>query len=187
MKPTLSFIIPTLGREQGLQRCIDSIKNLNYPQSLVDIRVIDGEGTVPEKVARGVKETNGEYIIYGANDCEFTPESINEALKVNKALVAFNTGITKPGSGGTCEHFMIRRDFIPKIGGEIFCTRMRHCGVDNLLQAKAEKLGEFEQCLTAVVHHYHFSRGGEYDSIYDKGWSHVEEDRILLDKKLKEI
>ena len=186
-QPTISFLIPTLGREDGLKRCIDSIDCINYPRELMEVCVLYGEEqTVPEKVAEGVSKTTGEYIIFAANDTEFTPESINEALKIDKALVAFNTGNQK-GSGGECEHFIIRRDFLPRIGGEIFDTDFWHCGVDNLLQAKAEKLKEFAVAESAIVNHYHFSKGTPKDEVYEKGWSHVEEDRALLEKKLKEL
>lgn len=186
-QPTISFIIPTLGREDGLKRCIDSIDYINYPRELMEMCVLYGEEkTVPEKVEEGVYRTTGDYLVFASNDIEFTRESINEALKIDKSLVAFNTGNPK-GSGGECEHFIIRRDFLPKIGGQIFDTDFWHCGADNLLQAKAEKLNEFGIAEKAIVHHYHFSKGAPKDEVYQKGWSHVEEDRALLAKKLAEL
>jgi glycosyltransferase involved in cell wall biosynthesis len=185
--PTVTFIVPTLGRPEGLKRCLDSIEKLNYPKELIQTIVIDGEGTVPEKVARGLWQAKGEYIVYGSNDVEFTPDSLYNALQTDKGLVAFNTGELLPDEGNICEHFIIKKDFIKRIGGEIFDTEFHHVGVDNLLWAKALKLGQAARRQDAIVKHYHFSTGTPNDAIYQKGWSKVEEDRALLAKKMKEI
>jgi hypothetical protein len=37
------------------------------------------------------------------------------------------------------------------------------------------------------VKHYHFSKGSPMDKTYEAGWSHIEEDRALLVKKLAEL
>ncbi len=186
MVPTVSFIIPQLGREEGLKKCIDSIKSLNYPQELIEIEVIEGSDTVPQKVKQGVEETSGKYIVYAANDMTFEPDCIINALQCKEGLVSFNEGPLLPDKGNICTHFMIRRDFIPLID-EIFCTRMRHCGVDNLLWAKAKKLGEAVWCEEAKINHNHFSKTGVTDEIYDKGWRHAEEDRRILEEEFKKI
>lgn len=187
--PRVTFIVPTLGRPEGLKRCLDSIKALNYPQELIDIVVLDGEGTVPQKVARGLWQAKGEYIVFASNDVEFTPDSLYNALQHKKGLVAFNTGDVSPDAGNINEHFIIQKSFIDKIGGEIFDTEFHHIGCDNLLYHKANKLGEFERADDAVVYHYHWSKVATQpnDEVYAKGWSHVAEDRALLEKKLKEI
>ena len=184
----VSFIIPTLGREEGLKKCLDSIKNLNYPQEQIEVIVIDGEGTVPQKVARGLSQSKGEWIVYGSNDVEFTPDSLYNALQMNTDLVAFNTGMVGPNEGNICEHFIVNKHFVKRyLNGEIFDTDFWHVGCDNLLWAKAKKVGEASRCDCAIVHHYHFSNGSQNDEVYQKGWSKVEQDRELLAKKLKEI
>jgi glycosyltransferase involved in cell wall biosynthesis len=187
--PKVTFIIPTLGREAGLKLCLESIERLNYPKEQIEVIVIDGEGTVPEKMARGYSQAKGEYIVYASNDIAFEHNSLWEALQdaVDFDLVAFNTGAILPDEGNICEHFMIKKDFVKEIGGEIFDTDFHHVGCDNLLWAKAKKLGEAVRCDDAIVHHYHFSTGAKKDEVYEKGWSKVEEDRALLAKKLKEL
>ena len=190
--PNISFVIPSLGRLEGLERCITSIKNLNYPENLLEIKVLEGEETVPQKVKKGVEETKGEYICYMANDAEMTPDSlilaIKESIDNRKRLVAFDTGVRNE-QGYICEHFLIKRDLIPLLGGEIFCTRMKHVGVDDLLWAKASKLNE-AMISKGKVNHYHFSRLGsgiEMDEIYKKGWESELDDRRILKEELGKI
>ena len=190
-EPKISFIIPTLGRPEGLKRCTDSIKNLNYPRHKLEIIIepdsFENRIGVPKLLKDGIMESTGEWIVFASNDTEFTPDSINEALKVgNGGFVAFNTGELSADGGNRNEHFMIRKDIIAKIG-EVFDTDFYHCGVDNLLAAKMDKLGIFVRADRAIVKHYHFTKGAEMDKTYEVGWSHVEEDRALLVKKLAEL
>lgn len=227
--PKISFVIPTLGRPEGLKRCVDSIKNLNYPQDKIQIIVMGsnlndpentedivrdpspdfnqqypdimvlyapyGKGTVPQKMKSLVHEAHGDWIVYASNDIEFTPDSLIIALKTAndnaKNFMAFNTGDFGPEKGNQCEHFMIHRKLLPKIGGEIFDTEFTHVGVDALLWAQMEKLGQAMRCMRAIVHHYHFSRpgGGEPDEVNKLVWKDeiVQKDRDLLAKKLQAL
>jgi glycosyltransferase involved in cell wall biosynthesis len=141
----MTFVIPTLGREEGLKRCVDSIKNLNYPQDKIEIIIkedsLENRTGVPKLVKQGYEESTGDWIVFASNDTEFTPDSINEALwEGADGYVAFNTGLILPDEGNINEHFMIRRDIVEKIG-EIFDTDFWHVGCDNLLWAKMKKLG----------------------------------------------
>ncbi|MES2006892.1 MAG: capsular polysaccharide synthesis protein [Patescibacteria group bacterium] len=193
--PTVTFIIPTLDRPEGLQKCLDSITGLNYPQELIEYIVLPGKETVPEKVDQAYLVSKSEYIVYAADDTEFTPDSLRNAVLLAQKgydLVAFNTQGEKgilPDEGNICEHFLIKRDFVPKIGGEIFCTRMRHVGVDNLLWAKARRQNKAAWCKEAVVLHKHWSQGGQWDATYAKGWDtkSVEEDRKILAEELAKL
>ncbi|MBT3354815.1 MAG: glycosyltransferase [Candidatus Scalindua sp.] len=189
--PVVSIVIPTLGREEGLDRCLKSIKELNYPEDKIDIIILDGNTTVPKKVAKGLAQSKGEYVCYAANDTEFTPDSLRNAIETSRkeafALVAFNTGEVLPDEGNICEHFIIRKDFIEHIDGEIFDTEFHHVGVDNLLWAKCNKMGQAVRDETAVMNHYHFSKGEKMDDVYEKGWKNVDQDRELLKLKLSNI
>lgn len=182
---TLSIIIPTLGREEGLKRCMRSI---DYPDCETMVIEDTPRMGVPKRLRDGVQLTNGEYICFASNDIEFEPGALAAAIEHSKktgcGLVAFNTGPLLPDEGNICEHFIIRRDLLPVIGGEIFDTEFHHVGVDNLLWAKCRKLGQATRCEEAKVKHFHFSKGGEMDEVYKLGWSKVEEDRALLKKKL---
>jgi glycosyltransferase involved in cell wall biosynthesis len=190
-RPKISFVIPTLGREEGLDRCVKSIKKLNYPQNKIEIIVkrdsFENRTGVPKLLKQGVEESTGGWVVFASNDTEFTPESINEALAVGQlGYVAFNTGEVYPDEGNINEHFMIRKDIIKEIG-EVFDTDFWHTGCDNLLLAKMRKLWIFKRADKAIVNHFHFTKGAEMDKTYQLGWSHVEEDRALLAKKLEEL
>lgn len=191
--PKVSILIPTLNRPEGLQRCLDSIKKLNYPQDRIQVMMDKGEGTVPRKVAQMLEQADGEYICYAADDMEFTPNSlliaVEESKQMGKGMVSFNAGAVYPDKGNICEHFIIRKDFIKEIGGEIFDTEFTHVGVDNLLWAQCDKLGQAYHSEKALINHYHFSKGAEFDATYKKAWESesVQKDRELLKLKLSQL
>ena len=220
--PKVSFIIPTLGRREGLERVMQSIVNLDYPQDKIEIIIVhDGEtptswevdwksdkrikvvaiperGGVPKALKRGLDDATGDWIVYASNDIEFTPLSLMTAYKIafdnNKKFVAFNTGYVGPDEGNICEHFLLRKDIIKQLGGEIFDTDFHHVGVDNLLWAKLKRLGQNFRCDKAVVIHYHWSQnpgreGTEMDETAKIAYNEeeVRQDRELLAKKLLEL
>jgi glycosyltransferase involved in cell wall biosynthesis len=196
--PKISIIIPTLGRPEGLERCLASISGLNYPSNLIETIVLEDEPRigVPKRLKEGLEKSTGEYIVYGSNDCSFAPESIilawREMKNQNALLLAFNTGDILPDEGNICEHFMIRRDYaVAKDGldGEIFDTEFNHLGVDNLLWAKVCKLNRAVRSNNAIINHYHFTKGAEFDSTYSLGWNDesAKKDRELLKTKLKNL
>lgn len=189
--PKISFVIPTLGREEGLKRCLDSIEKLNYPKNKIEVIVkpdsFENRIGVPNLLKQGIAESTGDWVVFASNDTEFTPDSIIEALKAGDGgYAAFNTGELYPDEGNINEHFMIRRDIIEQIG-EVFDTEFYHCGCDNLLWAKMKKLGINQRAEKAIVHHYHFSRTGQMDKVYELAYSMKEHDRELLAKKLAEL
>lgn len=190
--PLITIMLPQLGREESFKRACASVDNLIYPKEKIEFLIEDGEGTVPNKVAKMYAESHGEYLVFASNDIEFTPESLMIALNYSrghdKGLVAFNTGVVLPDKGNQNEHFIIKRSLVEQIGGQIFNLRFRHIGTDNLLQAQCEKLGQFARCDDAIVHHYHFSTGkSAYDDTYKKGWEQAETDRAILKEELAKL
>ena len=186
--PTVSILIPTLGRPEGLKRCLDSIERLDYPKDKIE--VIYEEDTnligVPKMLNKLFRQSTGEYIIYGSNDIEFAPPSIRNAMMYKEYdLVAFNTGNVTEDEGNICEHFMIKRSYVlDELHGQIFDEEFHHVGVDNLLWAMTKKK---IRASLARIYHYHFSRTGKpMDEVYQRGWSKTVQDRELLTKKLKQ-
>lgn len=198
--PKVTFVIPHMGqserRIQGLQKCLDSIDELNYPKELIEkivlVDTLEDRQGVPKRVKEGVEKSTGDVIVYASNDTVFTKNSLIQAVLISFlegwGLVAFNTGEVSPDEGNICEHFLIWKWVIAKIGGEIFDTEFHHVGVDNLLWAKCQKLQVATRCDDAVVIHDHFARtGGPMDDVYTLGWSEKEHDRELLKQKLEQL
>ncbi len=195
--PRISFIIPHIGgeeRHRGLNKCLESIRDIDYKQENVEILVEYGEQTVPKKVKRGYGKSSGEWIVYGANDMTFDKDCLKNALldyeETGKLLIAFDDGEPIYSDKGNINcHFMIKRELISQLeNGEIFSTDFFHCGVDNFLWAQAEKLGQAYRSERAKVTHNHFSNGkATMDSVYEKGWSKVESDREMLRIKLEKL
>lgn len=188
--PKVSILIPHLEnaedtiRQEGLQKCLDSIEKINYPKELIEVIVnSDKEPTVPQKVKTMYEQCAGDVIIYAANDTEFTPDCVITAVLESKdhGLVALNTGELYPQGGNECEHFLIRRDLVEKLkDGEIFHTSFAHTGCDNYLRAQTQKLGEFIRSKNAVMIHNHFTRGAKMDDVYKRAWN---EERVVKDRE----
>src|SRR5271157_3428317 len=208
--PRVAILIPSLGRPEGLARCLRSIDSLYYPKHLVRIVVDEGEGTVPVKVNRMYRSAkdSADIFLYAANDVEFTdPWCLYRAVKTSSyshgaavdtnpfiskeegkgyGLVSLNAGTVYADFGNICEHFLITKDLVEKLG-EIFSEKLHHVGVDNLLWAKASKLGEASRCEEAKITHHHFSKGENMDWVYQQGWSKVNEDRAILKAELEKL
>jgi glycosyltransferase involved in cell wall biosynthesis len=188
--PRIAILIPTLGRAEGLKRCLESIDKLYYPKHRVTVVVDDTEGTVPKKVNRMYREKSVfDAFVYAANDMEFEPYSLYRAAVASKShgLVTFSSGPLYVDGGNICEHFLITRALVHRLGEEIFSEKFHHVGCDNLLWAKAEKLGQAFRCEDAKVIHHHFSKGETMDWVYRLGWSRVEADRAVLKEELEKL
>jgi tetratricopeptide (TPR) repeat protein len=188
--PRVAVLIPTLGRPEGLKRCLESISRLYYPKHLVRVVVdADEDATVPVKVNQMARDNRdwADAFAYVGNDVEFSdPYCLYCAAvaSVNHGLVTFNSGPLYPDNGNACEHFLITKGLVDKLG-EIFCERMYHVGVDNLLFFKASRLGQAKRCEEAKITHYHFSKGEPMDWVYEKGWSQVDLDRKILAEEIE--
>ena len=197
--PVVTVIIPHLSkvdgknlghRDEGLRRCIDSIKAQTYPQDRIEVVVLDGPESVPEKVEIGLRQSKGDFVVFAANDMELAPDALEAAHKdsveFNKALVAFNGGALLPDEGNICEHFMIRKDFVKELeNGQIFSTDFHHVGCDNWLWAQAKRRNEAFRSERAKMTHHHFSKSrNAMDAVYKRGWDKVDQDRQTLRRKL---
>ena len=190
--PSVSIILPTL-RPDGLERTLASIKALDYPKEKGEVVVVRDEPRlgVARRVAEGVAKAKGEWLVYAADDMEFTPDCLKAAYRLahttGNKFIAFKSGPVSPDEGNICEHFMLHRsllDILPK--GEVFDTDFHHVGVDNLLWAIMQKAGEVIRCDEARIIHHHFSRGASMDDVHKIGWNpeRVARDRALLKEKL---
>lgn len=192
--PKISIVIPTLRSSENLNRTLESIKRLNYPQDKLEVITIVDEPRigVPKRLKEGVEKSTGDWVVYAADDMEFEPDCLiaafKQALDNRKYFMAFHDGEVSPDEGNICTHFMIHKKLIEKIG-EVFDTEFHHVGVDNLLWAKMKKMNQAMHCNRAKIIHRHFSKTGEMDDVHKIAWheERVKADRELLAKKLEEL
>lgn len=197
LAPTINIIIPhiyNVGREDGLRKCVKSILDSEYLLQQIQILIIEDNPRlgVPHRLKQGVEQTKGEYIVFGSNDILFYSDTlkiaIQESRDLNKQLISFNTGPLLPDNGNICEHFMIKRTLLSKLENqEIFSLDFNHVGCDNWLWAQAELLNEAYHSTKAQLIHNHFSKGFDYDTTYQLGWSKHNEDRKVLKHKLNNL
>ncbi|MCK9371488.1 glycosyltransferase [Candidatus Dojkabacteria bacterium] len=193
--PKISILVPTLGRPDGLKRCMDSIDKLNYPKELIEVLVVEDDPRigVPRRVKELYDKSTGDYIIFAANDMEFHPDSVILAfidmIHENKGLCAFKSSeYILEDEGNICEHFMITRNLINELGGYIFDVDFDHCGVDNLLWYRCKKIGQAMRSERAVIIHHHFTRENvPMDDVYALVNANRDSDRKLLKRKIAEI
>ncbi len=191
MLPKVSILVPQLGRPEGLKRLQDSIDAQVYPKDKIEVIIDDREEpTVPEKVRDMAAKATGEWLMYAANDLELDifciMQAILDNMKTGNKLIALNDAELLPDEGNICAHFLMHRSLYEELG-EVFSTKMVHCGVDNLLWAKAKKRGTAMRSEKARAVHHHFSRDSKYDHIYARGWSHREEDLKTLEEELAKL
>jgi len=108
MNPIVSFIIPSYNEEGTIQKCLDSLLDLDYPKECLDIVVVDGgsqDNTIPiieqykdvklykylvnKPKARNiaVEKSRGEYLF------NFSGHAVAERNLLSKILPKFNNGV----------------------------------------------------------------------------------------------
>lgn len=188
--PDVVVILPTVkdSRPEGLQNCIDSIKKQTYPQDKIRIVVMDGSGTVPQKVNKAVSASREPLIVYAADDMEFSENDFIHAYRAMRgsiSLSVFDTGV-RNDSGYICEHFMADRDAVLSVvhKGQLFFEGFNHVGCDDFLWLQCDQIGYAVIAPGTKTKHHHWSRGGVRDAVTDIAWNDekVQTDRALLDK-----
>ena len=99
-QPTVSVVIPVYNRADDLRACLESLQNLDYPESLLEIVVVDdGSSDKSAEVAkefganvivqprnrgqsaarnRGVQEASGQIVAFIDSDCAASPSWLKE-------------------------------------------------------------------------------------------------------------
>lgn len=193
--PEILIMIPHIEntREEGLLKCISSIMKQGYPGELFDVAIRAGNETVPEKIDKLVKgDKKYDYYVYAANDMIFQPGSLRtaiiESITLNKGLVSFNEGPVYPDLGNINTHFVIRRDLIDKLQDhQIFHLDFKHYGCDNFLYQQCNNMGQFYHSEAAKITHNHFTKGANFDEVYEKANSTREQDVETLKKKMSTL
>jgi cellulose synthase/poly-beta-1,6-N-acetylglucosamine synthase-like glycosyltransferase len=113
--PKVSVLIPAYNEEKNIKKCLESVKNINYPKNLLEIIVVDDgstdktyeiakkEGVKVYKIKHsgkakalnfGIEKCSGEYILILDADTIIHKDFILEALKrMNKIVVAVSASM----------------------------------------------------------------------------------------------
>jgi glycosyltransferase involved in cell wall biosynthesis len=185
--PKISVLIPHIiaTKEEGLKRCVNSIRNQSYPQEKIEIKILLGEDSVPNKVAKGVSETDGGLIVFASNDIEFDKDDFMKAYLDHKQttseLIVFNTGI-KNEDEYICECFMISRNALSYLSnGQIFDTRFQHYGCNDYLWHQMNMVAESYICIRTKTKYFNIPKTDIHlNGICQKEAEYIEQDRELL-------
>jgi tetratricopeptide (TPR) repeat protein len=117
--PKVSIVVPTC-RPDGFRRLKASIEaDTSYPN--YEIIEKEKEGTAVEKFNEGVQESNGEFIVFIADDCEVRQgwlvqaySAFREKFGLGKGLVIFNDD---HWNGTLCGHFMCSKNIQEELEG----------------------------------------------------------------------
>lgn len=193
--PLVSIVIPTI-RADGYERLIGSInRNTTYPNYEV-IKKGGDKGTAIEKFNEGVEESQGEFIVYLADDCEVEPGWLIQAFvcfKENfrdRGLVILNDGYWL---GRMANHFFCSKNIRKELDGKIWHSGYKHVGCDNELYFRLKKKDLVEFCPDAKIVHHHYctqtrgTKAAQRDKYYRRIEKYQEADRELLYKRQKEL
>ena len=189
--PKVTIIIPTLGREEKLKKCLDLIQaNANYPN--YEVKVMQdsfgekNQGAIA-LLNQGVRESVSPLVMYLSNDCIPEPGFLIQAVLAflqagNCPLVALNDGLW---NGQLATHWLAPIDLkdSPTLNGEFFESGFHHHGVDNLLTARCKAHGLFVYAPLARVNHV----DSNTDEVSRLAWTNVEADRAHLARRLQDL
>jgi cellulose synthase/poly-beta-1,6-N-acetylglucosamine synthase-like glycosyltransferase len=134
MLPTISIIVPAFNEEAVIGECVDSLLNLDYPQQLLEIIVIDDASTdTTSKILSGysriqvlrgghqgpsaarnraLKLAKGEFIAFTDADCIVPPEWLKQLMRgFESNLIAGVGGIQKPRQDASPMELLVDKVF----------------------------------------------------------------------------
>ncbi len=195
--PKVSIIIPTLGREDKLQRLLSEIPCQagyeNY-EIIVERDNFENRQGVPKTLKKGVEKSTGDLVMYLGNDCipqkDFLKLAVQRMYRsfgdAMDGLVGLNDGYWKTG---LATHWLASKKLLPYLDGEFFHTGYHHLACDNELTGRCEKIGKYVWAPEAKIDHDHPIKGGfkekDMDEVYKIAYNqkNMEEDRALLKQR----
>lgn len=157
--PSVSIVIPTLGRDSELKSLVDSIAALaGYPvEVIVQHDSFENRKGVARTLSAGVTRASGDLILFLGNDClpepSFVAQAVIEfcrAFPDRDGLVALNDGLW---DGKLATHWLASRSLLPSLGGEFLSHAYNHVGCDNELTARVRALGKYAYAPLARIRH----------------------------------
>ena len=82
MKPLVSIVVPTTGKEPALSKCLEALRNSLYDN--IEIIIVNEGRERSYQRNFGIKRAKGDYILYLDSDQYVTPELIGECVSLTK-------------------------------------------------------------------------------------------------------
>lgn len=193
LAPTVSIVIPALGREEQTKALIEKLPSLTgweHIEIIVEHDSFENRQGCPKVLKRAVERTRGDYVCFLGNDCMPEPGFLRRALECMFAsfpkadgLVGLNDGIWKRGELAT--HWLASKELLPMLDGEFFHTGYLHVGCDNELTSRCQLAGKYVWCEAAKIVHAHPAKEGwqNADKVHMLAYSTVDQDRALLKER----
>lgn len=128
--PKVSFILLTFNGGDGVRKCLESVKKLDYPKKLIDVVVVDNgskdesvkiarkfgwkvylhpEGDLYSNWVRGLHKVKGEFVFYLEQDIvirnkNFIKEMIKPLLEDNRLVATFTKEYPKSDMNWACRY-----------------------------------------------------------------------------------
>jgi len=200
--PVISIVIPNLGREEELKKCLDAIKeNANYPEDKYEVIVendsFDDRQGAPRTLKRGVARSKGELVMFIGNDCvpqqDFLIQAVWKMIQTydeQDGLIGLNDMYWK---GEFATHWLASKKLLPYLGGEFFHTGYNHNCCDNELTERCKMINKYTWAELAKVYHDHpilgkaFTKGEDEVHKLVQNKDNLKADNALLDKRAKEL
>ena len=192
----VSVILPTTGRKEMALAAVQSIRATTEKTPVEIIAVVDADKESAEALRplvhmvdysedyrgnvaawnRGLELARGDYVVFAADDLEFCPGWLEEALRVmrekfpdGKGMVGFNDGVWDGNQLAT--HYILHRQFILDVlGGRIAWPCYPHSFNDLETNERAKRAGKYAWAEKAVVRHNHWTTGTRVKDETDNRW-----------------
>jgi glycosyltransferase involved in cell wall biosynthesis len=196
-EPLVNIVIPTLGRPDKLNRCLQAIRE-NAEYENYTVRVMPDDPDQPLGVPRLLRQAtllDYAWLMYLGNDCApekgFLREAVYSMLRHfpdGSGLIGLNDGYW---NGEVATHWLAGPGLHGALGGEYFHEGYHHVGCDNELTERCRQMGKYHWEPRAVVHHDHPVLTGQpveqADEVYRRGWKHREADLALLKERSEQL
>lgn len=199
--PKVSICIPTLGRPEKLNRLLQAIKdNAGYDNYEIIVKADQmppNNVGAPTMLARCVKESTGDLVMFLGNDCVPEPNFLQEAVWSMirhfpdlDGMIGLNDQYWDGNKGHVATHWLASKKLLPYLEGEFFHTGYNHTGCDNELLARVEMIDKYRWEPKAKIFHDHpinqnFSWS---DPLYEQSYAgprHEADDKLYAERAVK--
>lgn len=196
MNVIVSIVIPTLNEEKYIEKCINSILEMDYPKDKIEVLFVDGrsndktrdlinlyasqykfiriidnqEKIVPIAMNKGIRESRGKYIMRLDAHSEYPKNYISKLIYWKEKLNADNVG-------AVCESDVINKN---KISSSIAKVLKNKFGVGNsLFRVGVDKPMKVDTVPFGLYKRDIFERVGYYDERLERNQDIELNKRIL--------